>query len=263
MTALNPAPLVYYIFGPLYRKSELDITFMKAAKFVSMMDLEDFAMLQFYGFFKQAIVGNCNRKQSDENEEYENQKILAWEKNRGISKKEAKKSYIKLVREGLEQNFEEALEQLENDIEPSGRTVSRFAFGEAVEEENQTMRELKEIIERDDAGELKHFFASQNEFNVNYCDSEGQTLLHWAVDNSAVHIIKLLRFHKADPNIKDNEGNTPLHYAILLESEDVITEIFNFPGIDWTTTDEDGNVYTEICDLPADIKEILLKAQKQ
>ena len=39
------------------------------------------------------------------------------------------------------------------------------------------------------------------------------SLLHWACDRGHVEIVKLLIKLKADVNIADHEGQTPLHYA--------------------------------------------------
>jgi ankyrin repeat protein len=41
-----------------------------------------------------------------------------------------------------------------------------------------------------------------------------QRLLHIAVDAKKKDVVALLLFHHADPNIRDQKGNTPLHVAV-------------------------------------------------
>jgi ankyrin repeat protein len=47
--------------------------------------------------------------------------------------------------------------------------------------------------------------------NVNAINSSGFTSLHHAVMNGNLQLIQLLISQGADPNVKDNKGNTPLH----------------------------------------------------
>jgi ankyrin repeat protein len=60
------------------------------------------------------------------------------------------------------------------------------------------------------------------------CDSldfENKTPLHYAALNSRSGIIKLLLTHLDDPDMKDGNGMTPLHYSCLLGDTTVSTTI--------------------------------------
>ena len=46
-------------------------------------------------------------------------------------------------------------------------------------------------------------------------DEEGDTPLHYAALEGHLDIVKLLLEHGADPNVKDGFGETPLHFAAL------------------------------------------------
>uniref|UniRef100_A0A8I3SA04 Ankyrin repeat domain 26 n=1 Tax=Canis lupus familiaris TaxID=9615 RepID=A0A8I3SA04_CANLF len=52
---------------------------------------------------------------------------------------------------------------------------------------------------------------------VNLCDEENRTAL-MKVQYDEVECARFLLEHGADPNIMDNEGNTALHYATLMEN---------------------------------------------
>jgi ankyrin repeat protein len=49
---------------------------------------------------------------------------------------------------------------------------------------------------------------------INLPDELGNTALHYCVKNNNEEMVKELLMHGADPTIKNNEGNTPLHYAM-------------------------------------------------
>ena len=47
--------------------------------------------------------------------------------------------------------------------------------------------------------------------DVNAKDNDGETPLHWASENGHEAIVSLLLEKGADVNAKDNDGETPLH----------------------------------------------------
>ena len=49
----------------------------------------------------------------------------------------------------------------------------------------------------------------------NIQDDIGDTPLHYAAEHGHLDVVKLLLEHGADPNIQNNSGKTPLHYAAL------------------------------------------------
>lgn len=48
--------------------------------------------------------------------------------------------------------------------------------------------------------------------------------LHWCIDRNHLELSRhLITKYGANINIQDNEGNTPLHYAVLCEERTLIT----------------------------------------
>jgi hypothetical protein len=60
-------------------------------------------------------------------------------------------------------------------------------------------------------------------------DQEGNTPLHRAVLRERGTVAKLLLSHRADANVKDNNGDTPLH--LVIKSGKNLGEYFNLPEI--------------------------------
>ena len=54
-----------------------------------------------------------------------------------------------------------------------------------------------------------------------------QTPLHLAVDYGNVEIVKLLLSFGAQPNVKDNDGNTALHLAVMDGNCECLEAILN------------------------------------
>jgi ankyrin repeat protein len=59
------------------------------------------------------------------------------------------------------------------------------------------------------------FIIAMNAVDLNELDEEGNALLHYAVDNEQVALVKLFLEYGADVNILGNERNTPLHFASI------------------------------------------------
>jgi len=54
--------------------------------------------------------------------------------------------------------------------------------------------------------------------NLNVQDNDGRTPLHYAVENCHVDVARVLFDHGADPTIRDNEGMTPLDYGRIAKN---------------------------------------------
>lgn len=56
--------------------------------------------------------------------------------------------------------------------------------------------------------------------NINAQDNNGDTALHWAIDNNNHNVISVLLKNGANPDIKNKNGVTPLMNAIIKRSKD-------------------------------------------
>ncbi|CAO3631650.1 unnamed protein product [Cunninghamella echinulata] len=56
---------------------------------------------------------------------------------------------------------------------------------------------------------------TKGDFDITYTDDNGDTALHYCTKNGALNCLELLvRVGGIQINIKNNLGNTPLHYAV-------------------------------------------------
>jgi ankyrin repeat protein len=71
-----------------------------------------------------------------------------------------------------------------------------------------------ELLEAAENGDLiKLQTALEKGANPNTKDDDGWTPLHWAAYRGHVDVVRVLLERGADPNAKNNKGSTPLHWA--------------------------------------------------
>jgi ankyrin repeat protein len=75
--------------------------------------------------------------------------------------------------------------------------------------------------------ELKEYLL-QNELDLNYRNSSGQTSLILCCTTGNEEFLKILLESKADPNIQDENGSTALHIACTSENESLIKLLLKY-----------------------------------
>lgn len=154
-----------------------------------------------------------------------------------------------MAKEMANANFE-LIDHLEDNMAQSSNELG-FEFGDIIKDATS------------DIASLKHFISNND---INQKDRNGQTLLHFACNRSYDFLrghltigalpkpVKLLLENGAIPNIKDKEGNTPLHiFAIsgwsvegeyLEDTEDILKLLKNF-GADFKIRNIEGETASE------------------
>ncbi|XP_046635844.1 poly [ADP-ribose] polymerase tankyrase-1-like [Daphnia pulicaria] len=87
----------------------------------------------------------------------------------------------------------------------------------------------------------------KGEFDINGVDNDGNTPLHYAIEgmNPAI-IIPHLILKGADPNVGNKNGVTPLHKAATYAKDVQVVELFlNNPDVDVNLMDDDGRTALE------------------
>jgi len=102
---------------------------------------------------------------------------------------------------------------------------------------------LLKICQQGDVERLKCTLQEKSlfdDFDINTKYENGSTCLHEVVTHNAqfTGIVKLLLENRASVNIQDNDGNTPLHVAVLYHCVENIKEIMNYnPDVNITNLD--------------------------
>jgi ankyrin repeat protein len=63
--------------------------------------------------------------------------------------------------------------------------------------------------------------------NINIQAPDGSTALHQAVYSSTPNVVDMLLHHQADPHHKDNQGQSPLHWATNNQSIKVLSYLMD------------------------------------
>jgi len=66
-----------------------------------------------------------------------------------------------------------------------------------------------------------------------------RTALHWACKHGRTSVALMLLAHGANPNLKDEKGNTPLHYCCAFGSEAMLRILLNNMELDPTIQNND------------------------
>ncbi|XP_062584602.1 ankyrin repeat domain-containing protein 49-like [Saccostrea cucullata] len=93
--------------------------------------------------------------------------------------------------------------------------------------QKQCMEELEKQDDRkilwiyDDVRELWKDH-TENKADINLCDNDGQSPLYRAASNGDTNIVQLLLGNKADVNLCDNDGRSPLYGAFYNGHKDIV-----------------------------------------
>ena len=90
----------------------------------------------------------------------------------------------------------------------------------------------------------------------NIKDNSGWTPLHYAAEGGHLDVVKLLLERGADPNVKDKAGDTPLHNAAKKCHVDVAGVLLDY-GADPTIRDNEGRTPLEIGSECEEFREML------
>lgn len=198
-------------------------------------NLDKSILLQFYAYYKQASIGECNiDKPSWFNMEAKS-KYNAWVSLGKMSKEDAMLKYIELLSE-LDPDWENQPEQEidwddesneSRNEEEESNTKGWVNVSSMINNESDLADEDKNIYDWVKEGNLNMLikvFSSNKELNVNQLDENGLNCLHWACDRAQVDIVKyLIDTCGADVNVPDSEGDTALDYASIIGNNELRT----------------------------------------
>mmetsp|Transcript_657 Transcript_657/g.1314 ORF Transcript_657/g.1314 Transcript_657/m.1314 type:complete len:323 (+) Transcript_657:1-969(+) len=219
---------------------ELQAEFTRAAAWVSQAsDLATTAKLALYGCYKQATSGDCPPQRPWGMEA--SAKWEAWHEHRGASKAEAMRRYIEALgraapawRAGPPGPAGPAAGGRGRDLGAGMATGPAQSLLQSIGDPSQAgavdetpVGQLCESIAEDDLDAARAVLrqAPQLAFQS---DRDGMTPLHWACDRGRTAMVKELlgmlgkgSDALAHVNMQDGSGDTPLHFAVLTDNEEI------------------------------------------
>ncbi|KAH8584920.1 acyl-binding protein [Cryptosporidium sp. chipmunk genotype I] len=236
-------------------------------------------LLDLYGFYKQATVGDAPEKSGSFFSVFsvkDQAKSKSWASRKGMSPEDAANEYIKLI-DKKNPHWEETIGK--NSCFSLSNSTSRPLLESNLDEEKLEV-ELKSVLDQVLLGpnfsrkdcSLSVFDAFCSQVNKNETEflkkvlekypflsdsrsSQGSHALHLACDKGYSEIALLLLKSGANPNAKDNFGDSPLHIAVISEQESCIKILLEY-GADVTLTNDDGLTPIQVSE-SAQIKRIL------
>ncbi|XP_076299445.1 uncharacterized protein LOC143218247 [Lasioglossum baleicum] len=110
------------------------------------------------------------------------------------------------------------------------------SFADSIIEE--LTERLFDAVKYDDSGEVQGLI--NQGVSVKVKDSDGQTLLQCAVNNSKLKVVKYLVEKGADVNVKDNSGTTLLHSAAMTNKLETVKYLVEDKHVDFNVKDNSG-----------------------
>lgn len=210
--------------------------------------LSNESKLRLYGCFKQAKDGDCTSTRPWGIEAAF--KWDAWAKLRGTSQEEAMSNYVDTLKQ-LVPGWSPGATAPEGRAEKNmmGPVLSLMGcIGDPDKEDDvdsSTVGQFNEMIANGDVDSVCEALKLSPGLGFQ-ADKDGMTALHWAADRGELEIIEalLVLLGEGDVatsriNAQDQDGNTPLHFAVMTENEEIARELVA-RGADSSMENEEG-----------------------
>merc|ERR1712226_172341 len=233
-----------------------DDLFQKAANFVQSkaqsMKTDD--LLYLYARYKQSLEGDCSA-QAPSFWDLNGKKKYAWKDMAGVKPLQAQQEYVDKVASLFPDWETEA-----SSVGSQGLRLSNFVSkpvmdpSETVDEHSRTIYDWCQAGECNKVSEL---LISDQNFSVDQIDKDtGMGLIHWASDGGDLNMIRMLvEKFQANVNIQDEDGQTPLHYAVSCEHLEAVKLLLELEA-DKRVNDKEGVTVVEL-EVDNEIKDLL------
>lgn len=214
-------------------------------------------LLKFYGFYKQVTTGSLDEKKNPRPSFFrvsERSKWDAWNALKNISEEEARESYVNLLNE-LKPEWREEVEPSTKNKQSFGVAVSCLRPNEEILDEVD--KTIEDYLKEGNVEKFQELLSSiESKEELNSLDENGMGLIHWAADRGNLEILKLILSQKdIDINLVDCEHQTALHYASSCGHKLCILELLKHKA-EKDIKDTDGNSPIDVA-FDSEIKELL------
>lgn len=193
-------------------------------------------LVTLYGLYKQALEGPCKTSKPTWFDQRGRYKWEAWKKLEDMSSAQAKAQYVEIIQQ-LDPTFST------NTVTNTGWvTVSTLAANDnEINDGDKTIVDYIKEADLERTSEILRSYSKHELREVLSClDSMGMGIVHWATDRGSVPILQELISCGADVNLRDEEGQTPLHYAAVCDHVDCARLLLE-KGADIDAEDKNGD----------------------
>ncbi|EEA07414.1 acyl-CoA binding protein, putative [Cryptosporidium muris RN66] len=240
-------------------------------------DFTNDELLELYGFYKQATVGDCITTSTSLLSVFsmkDKAKSKAWSALRGMKPEHAADKYIELICKKNPKWEEPSYNGKIHEIlfvKGVSTPIKDSVLYESEERFNkQSIYILNNLIDSDiDINSplvSAAFFTQVTNNNIKLISKvlryfptlssliclDGTPVIHYACDRGCVEICEILLYYGADPNAQDSFGDTPVHISCIAEQLECIRILKKY-GADLTIKNYDGETPADV----APIEEIL------
>ena len=213
--------------------------------------------LLLYGYYKQATCGRCTGKRPGMLSFVARAKWDAWNELGDMDKETAMKKYIEEADRIVPVKHKGETSEKSEDTQTTKKKETWVVFSQPVMESGDDDDKVDDknnddddaiwgLIDNDDIeGVVKEMKMRAEQGKKMPVNRFGYTPLHYAVEKGKENIVKALVCdervsHFVNVNERDNDGNTPLHIAALVE-EWSCAKLLIEAGADKQAKDGDGN----------------------
>lgn len=220
--------------------SEIEQKFDRAATYLQgiVSELDQKALLTFYGLYKQATVGPCNTPKPGIFNLQAKAKWNAWNDLGNTPKDVAMIRYVDEM-EQLRPNWDASNKSRSKDQWVSVSTFQVDGDDSADLAEKSHFDFVKE-------GDLENLSKCPKE-NFNSLDDDGLGIIHWAADRGNAEILQFLLMSGVDINLIDADGQTALHYASSCGHLECVKLLLKF-GADRTIKDNQSQCCVDVAE---------------
>ncbi|KAL5034812.1 hypothetical protein BDV3_004330 [Batrachochytrium dendrobatidis] len=200
------------------------------------------SLLELYSLYKVSTAGQCMLPKPGLFEFHERAKWSAWNDLADLPQPQAKLFYIELVSKLIGYQIELGTNSDDGNLAHNTAALSTGFHVSSMSDSREWISDAdKTIFDWAEEGNVTAVESLlDTETSINIRDSEGMTLLHWAVDRDHLKLAQVLIQRGIQVDAQDSSGQTSLHYALMIESKQMVELLLSMGHASIKIADNDG-----------------------
>lgn len=239
--------------------TQIETDFNAAANYVQKVvaQLDKSLLLEFYGLYKQSMIGKCDTPKPGMFGLQAKAKWNAWNQLGDMPKNAAQLAYIsKLTDLYPDWNKGAATAAGTGAAKPKSEqwvsvSVPQIQAEDMVADVAEADKTCLDFVKDGNVEALRLRLDAAGSDRIkphlSALDDTGLAMLHWAADRGNAAVLQLLLEHGVEVNIVDNEGQTAMHYAAMVGHLECVRVLLRFDA-DLTIRDAEGQTCVDVAE---------------